>query len=262
MKFCNICKTEKDLSNFSIRDNGKYRNDCKQCRSLYLKEYRKGNKNNPYKLEINSTKTCRVCKVEKEINDFVKSKRICKLCQKEYLKKRYLENKENELMKSKIRYQENKEEIKKKNSYYSKNNREKINSRSREYKKRVLKNDPLWLLKNRISSGIRRLTIKKGLTKTFSVRKNWENILGCSVEQFVYYIESQFLEGMSWENSKLWHIDHIVPQSFAESIEEVIMLNHYTNLKPLWEKDNIIKSDSIVIKNKIYKKIIELRSIP
>lgn len=35
-----------------------------------------------------------------------------------------------------------------------------------------------------------------------------------------------------------WDIDHKIPLSTANTIEEIIKLNHYTNLKPLCSKIN------------------------
>jgi hypothetical protein len=51
---------------------------------------------------------------------------------------------------------------------------------------------------------------------------------------------------MSWENYGLyngelnygWDIDHIIPTSLANSEENVIQLNHYSNLQPLCSKVN------------------------
>jgi len=49
---------------------------------------------------------------------------------------------------------------------------------------------------------------------------------------------------MNWHNKGKWHIDHIIPLKAAKTEFEVIALNHYTNLQPLWAKDNLTKRDS------------------
>jgi hypothetical protein len=43
---------------------------------------------------------------------------------------------------------------------------------------------------------------------------------------------------MSWENRSLWHIDHIVPCKAAKVEEQAQTLFHYSNLRPMWGKDN------------------------
>lgn len=52
---------------------------------------------------------------------------------------------------------------------------------------------------------------------------------------------------MTWNNYGKWHIDHIIPISSAKTEEEVIKLNHYTNLQPLWAKDNLKKGNKIIL---------------
>lgn len=49
-------------------------------------------------------------------------------------------------------------------------------------------------------------------------------------------------------NNETWQIDHIYPISAASSPEEVIKLNHYTNLRPLCSRKNLEKSNTIVSK--------------
>jgi len=79
----------------------------------------------------------------------------------------------------------------------------------------------------------------KKLTKT-------EIILGCIFEEFKQYLESKFEPWMTWENQGLyngklnygWDIDHIIPISSAKTEEDVIKLNHFTNLQPLCSKIN------------------------
>jgi len=49
---------------------------------------------------------------------------------------------------------------------------------------------------------------------------------------------------MTWIG-KIWHIDHIIPIALAKNKEEVIKLNHYTNLRPYWGDENLEKSAKI-----------------
>lgn len=59
------------------------------------------------------------------------------------------------------------------------------------------------------------------------------------------YIESKFKEGMSWENHGKWHIDHIKPLGNAKTEKELKKLFHYTNVQPLWAKENQKKGNKI-----------------
>ena len=118
---------------------------------------------------------------------------------------------------------------------YSKANRDKINA---NHKKRLC-NEPLY--KIRVESSI---AINKAISRAgFKKKSKTAEILGCSFEQFKSHIECQFQEGMSWENRHLWHIDHIMPVSMAKTYDEVVRLNHYKNLRPLWAHENLAKSD-------------------
>lgn len=259
MKLCKVCKIEKSESNFSKRENGKLRNECIDCKKSYLKSYRKGNVDNPFTQNTKNKKekTCNTCGETKLIEEFIKSKRICKVCRSEYLKKYYEKNKESISEQSKLKYHENKEEKKESSRRYAKNNREKINLRSKKYRENVLYKDPLWSLKNRVSSRIRKSFKSIGLKKSTTTEK----ILGCTIDQFKNYIEELFMEGMNWKNREQWHIDHIIPISLAKNEEEIKLLNHYSNLRPMWSKDNIIKSNKVENENHpIYIRLLEVRN--
>jgi hypothetical protein len=67
--------------------------------------------------------------------------------------------------------------------------------------------------------------------------------IGCSADALRIHLESQFKDGMSWENYgyRGWHIDHIVPLCSASTEEELIPLLHYSNLQPLWGVENMRK---------------------
>ena len=69
-------------------------------------------------------------------------------------------------------------------------------------------------------------------------------MLGCSVSELHSYLEGKFLKGMTWENYGVhgWHVDHIRPCASFENPADPHCW-HYTNLQPLWAKDNLAKSD-------------------
>jgi hypothetical protein len=72
--------------------------------------------------------------------------------------------------------------------------------------------------------------------------------LGCSIDEFKKHIESQFVEGMSWDNQGKWHIDHIVAIKYRDggnlpTVEEILARLHYTNTQPLWREDNLKKGN-------------------
>ena len=69
------------------------------------------------------------------------------------------------------------------------------------------------------------------------------NLLGCTIQEARNHIEKQFIDGMSWENYGKWHIDHIKPCASFDLTKENDQRKcfHYTNLQPLWAKDNLVK---------------------
>ena len=75
--------------------------------------------------------------------------------------------------------------------------------------------------------------------------------LGCSIGIFKQHIDSQFKEGMTWENHGEWHIDHKIPLKYKQdgispTIEEVAKRLHYTNTQPLWASENISKGNRYI----------------
>jgi hypothetical protein len=69
-------------------------------------------------------------------------------------------------------------------------------------------------------------------------------LLGADFYTVKKHLESKFTEGMNWDKMGKygWHIDHIKPLALASNKEELIELCHYTNLQPLWWKDNLKKN--------------------
>jgi hypothetical protein len=97
--------------------------------------------------------------------------------------------------------------------------------------------DPAYRFKQSVRNNVFNAIRKNGYKKS----KKTEEILGCTLDYFRQHIESQFSDGMSFENHGEWHIDHIVPLSTAKTEEDVLRLNHYSNLRPLWALDNLRK---------------------
>lgn len=69
-------------------------------------------------------------------------------------------------------------------------------------------------------------------------------LLGCSLEFLKSHLESLFKDGMSWSNYGEWHIDHKRPCASFDLVlkEEQEKCFHWSNLQPLWARDNIRKS--------------------
>lgn len=97
--------------------------------------------------------------------------------------------------------------------------------------------------KNRISTTCRQ-RIRNGLKGICKSKASME-LLGCDFEFLKDYLESKFLPGMTWENYGLygWHIDHITPVASFDLLdpEQQKKCFHYSNLQPLWAKDNLVK---------------------
>jgi hypothetical protein len=208
MKTCNQCNTEKPYSDFHKKTSSKdgFTTICKNCRKVYT--------NNFY---IQNSETIKL-KRKEELQLFperVKNRR----------KKTYQKNRDKRIEEVKIHYKNNKESIiETKKKYIAK--RRKIDI---EFKLQMI-------VRSRLSKFI------SGKTNEFM-----EKILGCNFSNFKIYIEEKFVDGMSWENHSIhgWHIDHIIPLSSAKNKEDLYKLCHYTNLQPLWAKDNLLKSNKI-----------------
>ena len=115
---------------------------------------------------------------------------------------------------------------------------EKYKPRANELFRKRRETDVLFAMRCRIRCLIQGACKKKNYTKTSRTHE----ILGCDYETFAAHLESQFVDGMNWDNRNEWHIDHIIPIASAQTEEDVLRLNHYTNLRPLWAEENMAKS--------------------
>lgn len=115
--------------------------------------------------------------------------------------------------------------------------RAKINERE----KNLIKTNPTFALMKRVRRAIRHLI-------SHAKVRGSTRYLNYSAEQLKTHLESQFLNGMSWDNMEQWHIDHKRPlASFDQnelanpdstSFKQAWALE---NLQPLWQTDNCSK---------------------
>ena len=126
---------------------------------------------------------------------------------------------------------------------YRKKNKQKVQAIVNKSTKKRLKKDVTFRLSHSIRCSISSSIRRMGYTKKSRTHK----ILGCTFEELKQHLESQFQEGMTWDNYGRdgWHIDHIYPVSKARDEQHLLELNYYTNLQPLWKKDNIAKGNRL-----------------
>lgn len=231
MKNCKKCGKSSDEVSFWARQS-----NCIECAKENNREYRKKNKE-----KINTlNRLYRKANPEKVYNWNKKSN--TKLRQKdpekwrEYFREWAIRNHDKVLESSR------KNDAKRKNCPKRREyNRNYLNSRRKsEPTFRILEN-----LRRRLNYAM----------KHNSKKDSTLSLIGCSVEELRKHLESQFKNGMNWENygnknrdhSDCWHVDHITPcSSFDLSTEEgQRKCFHYSNLQPMWGLDNIRKSNKV-----------------
>lgn len=93
-----------------------------------------------------------------------------------------------------------------------------------------------------------RVVMRRALSRQFT-RKSARtfDLIGCSPTALRSHIESLFLPGMSWDNRALWHVDHKKPLAsfdLRDPAQQRVAF-HFSNLQPLWAKDNQSKGSKI-----------------
>jgi hypothetical protein len=238
---CNKCKPIGEFAKRKLRSGiYGYEKQCKECRSHHVKVWAKKNIDivKAYSIKDIKPKIKKVCPHCK--NEFDAHERTI-YCSKECRRTAGLH--------PRIYTRQSKEEIKEKRKQHRDNNRVKYRAYRRAYIVNRLANDIDYKLKYMISNKVR-TTIKGDKQYKHSI-----DLLGCSVEEVRNHLQCQFTKGMSWDNWGVfgWHIDHIRPiASFDFTKEEdQRACFHYTNLQPLWWRDNVEKRDKIIEKQLI-----------
>lgn len=238
-KECGACHVVKPHSEFYVRpDRNEFKSRCKICESAYRANKWAGNSEEKKKAlsKAHYAKTGEKQKEKKRAAYWADTEaasernRINRERYREAIlatqKAWYLANQDEQRIKSKAHYEANKQAY--------------MDGNKRRTKLRIA-SDPVFALSQRIRSLIYIRIYSGGYTK----KSKSQEILGCTWEDFKRHIERQFLKGMSWDRLGEIHLDHIVPVATAKTEEDVIALNHFTNLRPMWAKDNLSKGAHI-----------------
>lgn len=216
-------------------------------------------------------KQCIKCFEYKTFNEFHKCKNgrfglhnYCKLCNSLY-KKKYIQNNKEKIQNykkepknraranflAKQRYHSNEEYREK---YLEKNRIRRRQPTFKEQEKFKSKTNIHYRVKKTCQNRIRMAiaAVKKQLNIDIQKSAKTIELIGCSISELIKFLELKFLPGMNWQNhgygDDKWHVDHIIPCAFFDLTkpEEQRKCFHYTNLQPLWQKDNLSKKDNII----------------
>ena len=236
-RICNKCKEMKELCEFGKKTANKDKINaiCKKCDNLKSKIYRLNNKEKIKKLNLEYYENNKE-KVKTNSKEYYSNNR-------EYIidrnKKYYFDNFEFIKITKKEYQDKNKDRLTKQRKEYSHKNRKQLSQKEKDRRNSDHLFRTIRYVRNRINQYLKSKNYKKN-SKSFE-------LVGCSPEFLKNYISGLFTEGMSWELvGQYIHIDHIIPLSSGKTIDEVKKLCHYTNLQPLWAKDNLTKGKKII----------------
>ena len=75
------------------------------------------------------------------------------------------------------------------------------------------------------------------------------DLIGCGMHELFAHLEQQFHPRMGWHNygKSGWHIDHIIPCAAFDlsQPEQQKACFHYTNLRPMWARENTTRGSRI-----------------
>lgn len=209
-----------------------------------------------------NTKRCIVCKRIKSASEFNRCQEHrdglrgdCRACQRDYHRIWYQKNIERQRRRAredgktdrvkerrKDRYHTDEEyRLKRREQCRRSKQKESSKQKDREYKRTKRATDPHFRLRENISRRIRDVLMGESKSAPTMV------LMDCSMEHLRLHLESLWKPGMSWENWGVrgWHIDHIRPCASFDLTdpEQQKVCFHWTNLQPLWARENWAKGD-------------------
>lgn len=244
-KTCTKCLIHLPIDKFPKKDKTAYKSQCRNC--IYQKRKLRESKSEDERDAENKLKEIlRLEKKELQIKKVELQKKDINVL-KEEINKRKLKleeerlqqfiNKEKNRIKNLIGKYEKLIEYYKNYEIKPDQLKKKRERQAKAYNKRI--SDPLFYFRKKLTNNIRKSLTEQGYSKNSRAAQ----ILGADWDVIFKHFNGLFKDGMSWENHGDWHIDHIIPLSSANTEEDIIRLNHYTNLQPLWAIDNLRKSN-------------------
>ena len=274
-KTCSKCHACKPVNLFK-----KKHNQCKACYTAYHREHYQQNKE---KLaargrEYRQQHKEEILAYQRKYNQQNKEKLAAK--QRKYQQnnkekiaanqREYYQTNKDKLTANQREYrQKNKEKVAAYKREYQQNNKEKIAAYNREYRQKNKEEiaayfreyrqenkekvaayfrqrrrlDPEFNLLCRLRKRMYKAVKAAGLDKKCA---SSIELLGISPQGLKEWLEAQFTDGMTWENRSDWHVDHIIPcDAFDLTVDQNQRICFwYKNLQPLWDKDNLQKSNT------------------
>jgi hypothetical protein len=259
-KVCEKCGIEKSFDEFYKvkRGKGGVQTICKVC---YLEKSRKRAESLAYTPEPTTVRVCSECGLEKGFSEFYPCKKvsdgleaICKECRKRKrslaAKPAYLPDPSYEKICKLCGELKNSSEFYKCNKVL-----DGLDANCKECSKRLhkgyLENNGAYKLRARIRSRFTKFLKLVGLDKDVN-KEAALDFMGCTISELHVYLENLFYVNpetcaeMTWVNhsKKGWHVDHIIPLAKVDLTDprQLKRVCHYSNLQPMWGKENSRKS--------------------
>ncbi len=241
-KSCTGCHKTKPINEFYVRRDGHGDGHvcrCKSCNRVLKKRYIQKNRD-----KINEQARNGYHRNKDKI-----SKRYAQYYQdnRDYMLRRSkawrIKNHKKCLERDRAYRQTHSETVKLRCKSWKDRNGEYIKTWRNDYLKKRWRDSPVYRVRILLRNRHRRAVKMRGISG-----KRAFDLLGCTIRQYVLYIESKFYLGMSWGNMGLcpgsWQIDHIIPVAMFDLTDPKQQRKcfHYTNMQPLWWKDHQTKT--------------------
>jgi len=169
----------------------------------------------------------------------------CTICvaaySRDWQRRKRQEDPESFRVKDRARVRPRTDEVRAKEAARRDANRQQVREYHQQYRAQRSRTDPGYRLACSLRSLVGTALRKQAGDKAYKTHQ----LIGCTIPELMAHLESQFQDGMTWQNRGRngWHVDHIIPCAAFDLTdpEQQRQCFHFTNLQPLWEADNIRK---------------------